>query len=65
MSPRREQFMSWYWQTTMPLWSASWLPTGAVMFVQNNIVGRIGCAFNGHQRGRSVYCDYCGKDMSK
>ncbi len=28
-----------------------------------NAVGRLSCLVAGHERGRSIYCDWCGKDV--
>lgn len=45
----------------MQRWWAWW--PGKPKWLQNG-VGRVLCWFRGHEQGRSVWCDWCGKEMS-
>lgn len=49
----RSRLMNWWWDFIGP----------GHISVQNK-VGRVLCWFAGHEQGRSIYCDWCGKDMS-
>lgn len=44
--------MRQWWEFSTPLW------------LQNG-VARVLCWFAGHERGRSNWCDWCGKDMDR
>ncbi len=54
MSEWRQALMHRWWD---------WRP-GKPLRVQNAF-GRLVCVAAGHEKGRSDYCDWCGKDMTR